>query len=175
MNFISRPLIRAILLLTLLSQSHARDHVLITGGNRGIGLALVKQYLSKGSVVFTTCRNQETSKELRALDNKHLHILQVNFLDPHPEDKVKKFLAGTPVDILIHNASLFPYRVNKLPKLDTSEWLDAFKINVISPIKISISLKQNLRDSNHKKLVFISSRRASNNVNIKDNYRGRIG
>ena len=32
-------------------------NVVITGGNRGIGLALAKQYVAKGAKVFVTCRN----------------------------------------------------------------------------------------------------------------------
>ena len=32
-------------------------NVVITGGNRGIGLALVKQYKAKGATVYATCRN----------------------------------------------------------------------------------------------------------------------
>ena len=32
-------------------------NVVITGGNRGIGLALTKQYKARGAKVYATCRN----------------------------------------------------------------------------------------------------------------------
>ena len=32
-------------------------NVVITGGNRGIGLALTKQYKAMGATVYVTCRN----------------------------------------------------------------------------------------------------------------------
>ena len=36
------------------------QNILITGANRGIGLALVEEYLSQGgNRVFATCRNPE--------------------------------------------------------------------------------------------------------------------
>ena len=38
---------------------------LITGCSRGIGLGLVKEYVSKGYQVLATCRNPENAKALK--------------------------------------------------------------------------------------------------------------
>ena len=44
------------------------QNILITGANRGIGLALVEEYLAQGgSRVYATCRNPEDAEVLRAL------------------------------------------------------------------------------------------------------------
>ena len=39
--------------------------VVITGANRGLGLALAKQHLSQGDTVIGGCRNPSAATELR--------------------------------------------------------------------------------------------------------------
>ena len=44
-------------------------NILITGSNRGIGLGLVRAYISKGAYVIATCRTLENIEELETLRN----------------------------------------------------------------------------------------------------------
>lgn len=50
---------------------------------------------------------------------------------------------------------------------------ESFLINTIMPITITWALKANLLKGKDKKVITISSRRASNTVNIKDKYEGK--
>ena len=45
--------------------------VLITGCSRGVGLGLVKEYLSRNFRVIATCRNPENAKDLTSMLNQH--------------------------------------------------------------------------------------------------------
>ena len=48
--------------------------VLITGTNRGIGLAFTKQYAEAGWRVLACCRAPESASALNALAAKHTNI-----------------------------------------------------------------------------------------------------
>lgn len=58
-------------------------HIVITGGNRGIGLALVKEYLSQSAQVSVTYRTMESSLELLELadSNQNLTCYQLDVTD----------------------------------------------------------------------------------------------
>lgn len=151
-------------------------NVLITGGNRGIGLALVNVYLGKGFHVYTTYRSVEESTDLLALNNKNLNRIQVDILSS--DDAVKDIsnrIGNIGLDILIHNAGIFPYKANRGPNLAEQEWVDAFRINSIFPILLTFGLREQIKGSDTRKVIFISSRRGSNEINITDHYEGRYG
>ena len=48
--------------------------ILITGANRGIGLALTKKCLSKNLYVEACCRNPDNSNELISLSNNNSYL-----------------------------------------------------------------------------------------------------
>src|SRR5690349_16286075 len=59
-------------LLAALSARHAHaETVLITGSNRGIGLAFATAYADRGWTVIATARSPGDSAELKALAAKH--------------------------------------------------------------------------------------------------------
>ncbi|MBN8827996.1 MAG: SDR family NAD(P)-dependent oxidoreductase [Sphingobacteriia bacterium] len=149
------------------------DNVLITGGNKGIGLALVKEYLAKGHKVYTTYRSTKSSKELLSLKHALLTTMNVDHTKEGSEKRVLKVIKDTPIDVIIHNDSIYSWKANKTPDLDTKEWLESFHINAIAPIKLTLALQDNLSKSQVKKVVAISSNRASNSLNIIDKYEGR--
>ena len=55
--------------------------VLITGANRGIGLALTEQYLVNGCSVIATCRDGATATELLSLKALFADKLLIESLD----------------------------------------------------------------------------------------------
>ncbi len=129
--------------------------------------------MNKGYKVYTTFRLKENSKELLKIKNSNLHLLQIDILKSNSLDIIISFVNSIKIDILIHNAGTFAYKAHKVPDLDSKVWLDTLYINSIFPIQLSLTLKHNLMKSKIKKIVFISSRRGSNSINIKDSYRGR--
>jgi NAD(P)-dependent dehydrogenase (short-subunit alcohol dehydrogenase family) len=55
--------------------------ILITGSNRGIGLALTRRYLAAGEFVFATCRSPEGATALHDLERGHPDRIVVLGLD----------------------------------------------------------------------------------------------
>jgi NAD(P)-dependent dehydrogenase (short-subunit alcohol dehydrogenase family) len=87
--------------------------VLITGCSRGIGLGLVKQFLSIENVrVVATCRNPDGATELQQLQNDYSSRLVVLPLDVNIKEScesVRDALISRDIqtiDILINNAGI---------------------------------------------------------------------
>ena len=77
-------------------------NVVITGGNRGIGLALVKQYKAKGATVYATCRN--SCDELNSSGVKVITGVDVSQPDTLADSLAE--LADVKIDLLINNAGV---------------------------------------------------------------------
>ena len=77
-------------------------NVVITGGNRGIGLALAKQYKDSGAKVYVTCRN--SSDELNTLGVNI--ITGVDVSQPETLGDRLASLLDVEIDLLINNAGV---------------------------------------------------------------------
>lgn len=75
--------------------------ILIIGGNRGIGIGLVRRYLADGWTVHATTRSPDAAEPLEALDGP----LLVHQFDVRDETSDLIDAVG-PLDVLIHNAGV---------------------------------------------------------------------
>lgn len=141
--------------------------VLITGANRGVGLALARQYVAGGAEVIACCRDTARADGLKelAVSSGRVRILQLDVADEASIASLKRTLGDQPIDILINNAG-----INGTPKpqsadrIDPENWLTTMRVNALSPMLIAHALRENLKRSSEKKLVAISSDMASTGV-----------
>ena len=86
--------------------------VLITGGTRGIGLAIAEKYLSDGeSNVIVTGRKPDTLEELQnSVNNDNFHTIMAKADDEEAADRTCKEINEKfgSLDILINNAGTNP-------------------------------------------------------------------
>ena len=135
--------------------------VLITGSNRGIGLEFARQYAAKNWFVIATARKPDKANDLQELavkfDNVVIEKLDVNDL-PGVDALAEKY-ADHPVDVLINNAALSgsPSPKQLFGKVDYDRFDLFMKTNVRGPLKVSEAFSRQLRNSQFKKLVVISS------------------
>ncbi len=159
------------LLLVLSSLASAdivpgKPTVLITGSNRGIGLAFVQQFTEHGWNVIATARKPEKAEELNALAKKHKSIT-VEQLDVTDHARIEALAAkykGQPIDILLNNAALTPrYKTAFYPLfgIDFDIALTSLKVNAIGPLKMCQAFMDHVAASNHKKIIVISSKSGS--------------
>ena len=128
--------------------------ILITGANRGLGLALAKQYQQDDWRVLATCRRPEAANELNALG---LKPLELDVTGEASRQALQRELDGEPIDILFNNAGVTGPRGTELADLDADAWLEVLTINVIAPTLVAQALQANVASSEDKLLVFMSS------------------
>ncbi|MDG2434531.1 MAG: SDR family NAD(P)-dependent oxidoreductase [Gammaproteobacteria bacterium] len=141
--------------------------VLITGGNRGLGLEFVKQYSQLGYKIIVTCRNPNEAKELNTLKENSKTDIKIHILDVtnHEEiDLLSKSLSNKPIDIIINNAGIIgPFPIfehiekQRFTTMDYTVWEKVLRTNLFGPVKISESFLENIKNGQEKKIIFISS------------------
>jgi NAD(P)-dependent dehydrogenase (short-subunit alcohol dehydrogenase family) len=137
--------------------------LLITGANRGVGLALTQQYLEEGWQVFATCRDPENAGELSRLaaDSDSLTIIPLEVTNSADIESLVRKLDGSPIDILINNAGVYGQSNSYFGNTNTELWLEALKINTIAPMKIMEALVENVAASEKRIIASMSSKMGS--------------
>lgn len=139
----------------------ASPTILLTGSNRGIGLALVKEYATQGWNVIATCRTPKKAIELKALAaaNPRILIEQLDVTDVHQIEKLASRYRGVPIDVLFHNAAWLgtPIENQQFGKLDQMLFNEVMNTNAYGPLKLSEALVANVEASKQKKIIGMTS------------------
>lgn len=129
------------------------NNVLVTGANRGLGLAFAKLYAKRGDKVFATVRNIHAAPdELKAVAS--VHALEVT--DDASITRLVNELGGKPIDILVNNAGVMGDDP-KLGALSFTTFSRVFSANSFAPAILTQALLPNLRGGNRKLVINISS------------------
>ena len=136
------------------------ETVLITGSNRGIGLAFAKAYAEKGWTVIATARNPDEAAELKELAAKNKTVV-LEPLDVTSEAGIKALAAkykGKPIDVLINNAGIGDFTGGgTLGTFDAKLFDRVMETNVLGPLLVSQAFMENVEASKQKKIVAITS------------------
>jgi NAD(P)-dependent dehydrogenase (short-subunit alcohol dehydrogenase family) len=180
MNKRNRPVLRvaatAVWVFTL-SPVAVADTVLITGANSGLGLELAKQYGAKGWTVIATHRRSEIPESLAAVVAEHPNV-RVERMDVASIEEVEALAAkldGMPIDVLINNAGVYADRsvcqgneacrgegrTQSFGNMDYELFDTIMAVNVRGPLVVSENFLDNVRASEQKKIVAISSTNGS--------------
>lgn len=135
------------------------ESILITGANRGIGLALTESFVSAGWQVFACCRAPEAAIELQQLSQQHpaLKIIQLEVTDPEQLHELAEQLKGVPIDILFNNAGTWGPPDQDFGVLDEAWWLETLRVNVIAPMKVIEALVENVAASQRRIVATMGS------------------
>lgn len=129
-------------------------HVIVTGANRGIGLALVRQLLGRGDTVEAACRRPAEAAELRATGAR------VHGVDIASGASVAAFahaLDGAAIDLVINNAGMYGDPRQRLEEFDYEAAMRTFETNALGALRVSQAFVPHLRRGTGKKLAHISS------------------
>jgi NAD(P)-dependent dehydrogenase (short-subunit alcohol dehydrogenase family) len=138
------------------------ETVVITGANRGIGLALTKRFLQLEKHVIATCRDVNNAEQLQALSYYgKLTISPLEVTDAQSVTIFCKQLCDYKIDILINNAGIIGGAEQSTDNMDYGHWLETFSVNTLAPFRLSSALKANLLLSENPRIVTISSLMAS--------------
>lgn len=140
--------------------------VLVTGANRGIGLALTRAYLERARTrIVATCRTPDDANDLHALAAESDGRVAVERLDVADDlsiaEAVKRFDGrGVQLDRLILNAGIYPKgdpRANGLGSLDRGLVSEVLLTNAVSPALVLQAFLDHLRRAASPVVVCLSS------------------
>lgn len=149
-----------LLIIAVPSQSGERSKgtVLITGANRGIGLALAEQFIKQGYEVIGTARKPAQSNNLEALGAK---VEQLDVTDQTSVNELAERLKEQSIDILINNAGIVGHTSRELDNLDVNALATVYNVNALGPLRVIQALFDNLTRGKQKLVINISSTMAS--------------
>ncbi|KEO90223.1 hypothetical protein EH31_09035 [Erythrobacter longus] len=144
------------------------ETVLISGANRGLGLALAQKFAEAGWKVIAGCRNPAQATALTALQEGHdIQICKLDVTNPDDIAALAQQLGDEPLDVLINNAGILDANRNDLSSIDYDEWQAIFATNSMAPVRMSLALKDNLKRSPNPRIVTVSSEMGSLNQNLE--------
>ena len=146
--------------------------ILITGANRGIGLALTAELLKTGHRVIATARHPAKAADLAALRAGHETSLDILELDVTSDKSVANAAAAAAsvtagLDLLVNNAAVFPEDGDEsIFDMKLEYFREAFETNVIGLIRVTRAFFPLLEKGTNPRIVNISS--GAGSVTAKD-------
>jgi 3-oxoacyl-[acyl-carrier protein] reductase len=114
---------------------------MITGSNRGMGLAILKLFVSEGANVIACCRTktEETESLFSSLAAEHAVTVTPVYFDMSDEESVKAGIKEikalkTPLQILVNNAGIPHLAI--LPFTKMADAHQVFQVNYFAPMQL---------------------------------------
>jgi NAD(P)-dependent dehydrogenase (short-subunit alcohol dehydrogenase family) len=128
-------------------------HCLVTGANRGIGLAFVQKLLARGDRVIATCRHPGKATALNTLAGEFPGRLHVLPLDVAQEKSRAELVRELPlvlgdeerIGLVINNAGVL-HSGERFGHVDPALLEDSFRTNAIGPFLLAQALTPLLAD-----------------------------
>lgn len=133
---------------------------LVTGSNRGIGLALVQELAANGWKVIATCRDPKDAHELRKVSEQFPKVIveRLDVADNAAIESLATKYRGQPIDLLVNNAGIVgTYELQTLSNFDAKNFEQVLRVNAYAPMRISSVFLPNVEASRQKKIVAITS------------------
>jgi short-subunit dehydrogenase len=128
------------------------SRVLVVGGNRGLGLELVRSLVSQGKTVFVTTRSHSEDLE-RAKPFKI--ITDIELQDDLVGQRVLEGLGDQNIDIAIINAGYFT--TETFEQLNIAEQRKMYEICALAPLRICQALVLGGKLGQGSKIALITS------------------
>jgi len=148
--------------------------IVVTGANRGIGLALTRVLLTNGKTVVAICRRPEESSELKQLAVLHPEGLDLIKCDVNHETELAE--AATRIqkrhgklDVILNNAGIMPEAGDEsILNIDLGVLRLAYETNVLGAARVIRAFYPMLARSERPRILNVSSGLGS--VSTKDDH-----
>ena len=143
--------------------------LLITGANRGLGLALITEALKRDHKIIAGVRELEHAsdplKQLHALFSNRLMLVPIDVTDEKTcrlaAEKVKEVFGN--IEGIINNAGILTERDKTIEELDIDKVQDTFDVNLYGPMRVIKHFLPLLVRGSQSALINISSEAGSFN------------
>lgn len=121
-----------------MSKDAVQKTVLLIGASRGLGLAMVEEYLKRGARVIATGRASSTDKllQLQTLWPQQLEVESVDITEPAQVDALHARLARRQIDLLFVNAGVKNADGETVAEVTTEEFIRVMVTNALSPLRV---------------------------------------
>jgi NAD(P)-dependent dehydrogenase (short-subunit alcohol dehydrogenase family) len=133
--------------------------VLITGANRGIGLALVKAYAGRRDKVFACIRATSDRNDLDAFARAQpnwVEIIEMDVSDPAQIGRVRRKLEAEPIDVLINNAGIGGPERQSAADMDFDGLEETLRVNTLAPLRVALAFLPNVKAARGR-IITVSS------------------
>jgi NAD(P)-dependent dehydrogenase (short-subunit alcohol dehydrogenase family) len=137
--------------------------ILVTGANRGIGLALTRVLLASGNIVIAGCRQPYESGQLEQLTLLHPETIDLVKCDVDSEEEMAEAAEVSQIrrkklDVIVNNAGIMPEAGNEsILNVDLGLLRQAFDTNVLGAARVIRAFYTMLVQSEQPRIVNVSS------------------
>lgn len=133
---------------------------MITGGNKGLGLAYAVALAKAGADIFLACRSKTNWEEIENLIKKENRKVEFMEVDLSTKDMAKKavdkcFEVYGRIDILVNNAGII--RRSPITEFEDKDWEDVIDVNLNSIYYLSQSAVKYMVKQGGGKIINIAS------------------
>jgi 3-oxoacyl-[acyl-carrier protein] reductase len=132
-------------------------NILVTGGSKGLGAAIVKKLLTEpGNHIYFTY--YQSSLSAREVEKQYPNVTPIycDFNDDVTVQQLAKNIQELDIDILINTVAIsFPK--NHFHKVESNVFLESFKINILNTIVITQSAIKYFRKKKDGRIITILS------------------
>jgi NAD(P)-dependent dehydrogenase (short-subunit alcohol dehydrogenase family) len=150
--------------------------ILVTGGNKGIGLEACRQLAKAGHRVFLSARSVERGQAAVAALKKEglaVEFLEMDVADEKSIAKAVKELSGKikALHVLINNAAILQTWMGTILDVTAEELRETFNTNVVGPVVLTQALLPLLEAGKPARVINVSSQLGSV-ANMTDGWPG---
>jgi NAD(P)-dependent dehydrogenase (short-subunit alcohol dehydrogenase family) len=134
---------------------------LITGANRGIGLAMASALIARGDRVIAAVRDPFKVPELlRTAPRENCMLIGMDVADQRSVARAAASV-NEPVDVLVNNAGITGNRSESTLDMDVEDFLNTLSVNTLGPLRVTRAFLPHLRRSKAGKILNISTQMGS--------------
>jgi NAD(P)-dependent dehydrogenase (short-subunit alcohol dehydrogenase family) len=140
------------------------ETIVITGANKGIGLATAREFARGGDKVYALCRTPAAASDLHTLADEtgRVAIQQVDVTDPESIRRVAAAIGDVTIDVLINNAGILG-GPQTFGDMDFDAWHRVIDTMMIGPFRMAQAFVDKLGRSSRARIVTISSELGASN------------
>jgi len=141
------------------------ETALVTGANRGIGLALVGELLQRDFRVIAGVRDLASASKLRGLaSTDQLLVVRLDVSNAGSVEQARDEAANwtDKLDLLFNNAAVLPEEGDERILRMNPEWfMESYRVNVVGAVRVVQDFLPLLQLARHPRILNISSRAGS--------------
>lgn len=133
------------------------SNILVTGGAKGLGFALVKSFLENGdNVLFTSHSTSANTDELDMIGSNYMEV-KVDLSKEADIDKLVDIAYDEfgSIDVLINNASI--ELSNDFEDKTKEDFMKTYEVNAVAPFLLSRKIAKRMYDNKKGVIINISS------------------